>query len=152
VRENGRFINGEKKSCINSDPEQFNIRQLVVCFRVNHRDFRNLFPVFACCRLSGRKKHPLTKKHSISLFKSCCLWIVLSQLEFKGLRVQSENTGILEISGRAWRFALESGYLPAAGNEVELNGFYENGEFEVSMIEDLTSGQTILLREDTGLP
>ena len=83
-------------------------------------------------------------------------WLVLSGtiVEFNSdsFWVQSENSGNLEISGRAWRFAQDSGYLPAVGNEVKLNGFYENGEFEVSTIEDLTSGQTILLREDTGRP
>jgi cytochrome b subunit of formate dehydrogenase len=42
--ENGRFINGEKKSCINSDPEQFNTGQLVICFRANFRDFFLLVP------------------------------------------------------------------------------------------------------------
>ena len=83
-------------------------------------------------------------------------WVVLTGtiVEFNSdsLWVQSENSGNLGISGRAWRFAQESGYHPAVGNEVKLNGFYENGEFEVSSIEDLTSGQTILLREDTGRP
>ena len=83
-------------------------------------------------------------------------WVVLTStiVEFNSdnLWVQSENSGNLEISGRAWRFAQESGYHPAVGNELKLKGFYENGEFEVSTIEDLTSGQTILLRGDTGRP
>ncbi|MGB2964649.1 MAG: hypothetical protein WBB69_11760 [Anaerolineales bacterium] len=83
-------------------------------------------------------------------------WVVLTGaiVEFNSdsLWVQSENSGNLEITGRAWRFAQESGYLPAVGNEVKLTGFYENGKFEASTIEDLTSGQIILLREDTGRP
>ena len=68
------------------------------------------------------------------------------------LEVQSESYGILEISGRSWRFAQAAGYLPAAGNEVILDGFFENGEFEVSTIQDLSAGQIVFLRDESGHP
>jgi len=76
----------------------------------------------------------------------------VSGFDASSLWVQTNSSGILEITGRAWRFTQESGYQPAVGNQLELTGFYENGDFEVSLIRDITSGQTILLRDETGRP
>ncbi len=70
----------------------------------------------------------------------------------EALEIQTGSAGILEISGRSWRFAQELGYFPEEGNEVTVEGFYENGEFEVSTILDLSTGQIFLLREDSGRP
>ena len=68
------------------------------------------------------------------------------------LEVLIENDGVLEISGRSWRFAQESGYLPEVGNEVILDGFFENGAFEVSAIQDISAGQVVFLRDESGHP
>jgi len=76
----------------------------------------------------------------------------VSDFDASSLWVQTNSSGILEITGRAWRFAQVSGYQPAVGNQLELTGFYENGEFEVSLIRDITSGQTIALRDESGRP
>ena len=56
------------------------------------------------------------------------------------------------LDGRAWSFAQEAGFSMQAGEEVSLTGFYEEGEFEIGVVEDLTSGQTIQLREQSGRP
>ena len=77
---------------------------------------------------------------TVAWFDSTSLWIQLG------------GDLMLEIEGRAWRFAQESGYSPGEGNQVEIRGFYEDDEFEVSMIRDLTSGQVVFLRDDTGRP
>ena len=83
-------------------------------------------------------------------------WVSLSgqiiQVDGRTLEVLTEYDGILEISGRSWRFAQASGYLPGVGNEVILDGFFENGEFEVSAIQDLSAGQIVLLRDEDGHP
>ena len=56
------------------------------------------------------------------------------------------------VDGRAWRFAQESGFMAQAGDQVSLTGFYEDGDFEVGQIDDLTSGKTLSLRDENGRP
>ena len=58
----------------------------------------------------------------------------------------------LLVEGRAWSFAQESSFSTSVGNELRLSGFYEGEDFEVGSIEDLTSGQTVLLRDENGRP
>lgn len=38
------------------------------------------------------------------------------------------------------------------GDEVVVSGFYEDGEFEVGRIENLTTGESVPLRDDSGRP
>ena len=38
------------------------------------------------------------------------------------------------------------------GDEVEVTGFYESDEFEVAGIENLTTGESVVLRDDSGRP
>ena len=56
------------------------------------------------------------------------------------------------LDGRAWSFAQQAGFSMQAGEQVSLTGFYEEGEFEIGMVEDLTSEQSIQLREQSGRP
>jgi len=56
------------------------------------------------------------------------------------------------IADRTWRFALEQGFDPHVGNQVVLQGFFENGEFEVTEIYNFNTGQTAFLRDETGRP
>ena len=70
----------------------------------------------------------------------------------EALEIQTGAAGILEIAGRPWRFAQELGYDPLEGNEVLVQGFYENGEFEVSIINDLSIDQIFRLRDEYGKP
>ena len=70
----------------------------------------------------------------------------------EALEIQTVSDGILEIEGRSWRFAQELGYVPAEGNEVVVRGFYENGEFEIAIIQDHTADQIFRLRDEYGKP
>ena len=83
-------------------------------------------------------------------------WVSFSgqiiSIETEVLVIQTRTAGILEIEGRPLRFAQELGYVPEEGNEVVVQGFYENGEFEVSMIQDLTINQEFRLRDNYGRP
>ncbi len=58
----------------------------------------------------------------------------------------------LEIEGRALSFAEESGFTTDLNHTLSLTGFYENGDFEVGAIDDLTSGENVLLRDENGRP
>ncbi len=83
-------------------------------------------------------------------------WISLSgqiiAVGVEALEIQTGTAGILEIEGRPLRFAQELGYVPGEGNEVVVQGFYENGEFEVATIEDLATDQIFQLRDEYGKP
>ena len=68
------------------------------------------------------------------------------------IEISGSNEDMIEVAGQAWRLVQELGYFPEEGNEVTVEGFYENGEFEVSTILDLSTGQIFLLREDSGRP
>lgn len=58
----------------------------------------------------------------------------------------------VSMENRAWWFALEQGFSVHAGDQVILSGFYEGEDLEVGRIENLTSGQTVLIREPGGRP
>ena len=83
-------------------------------------------------------------------------WVTLSgqiiAVGSEALEIQTSTAGILEIEGRPLRFALELGYVPGEGNVVVVQGFYENGMFEVATIEDLTIEQVFQLRDTYGKP
>jgi hypothetical protein len=75
--------------------------------------------------------------------------VSVSDLE---LQFAGDEGEVITIDGRAWRLALEEGFSPAAGDQLELAGFYEDGEFEAAEIHDLSSGQQMLLRDTSGRP
>ncbi len=70
----------------------------------------------------------------------------------EAIEIQTEKAGILIIEGRPLRFAQELGFVPGEGNNVSVQGFYENGEYEVAVIEDLAKDQVFLLRDNNGKP
>jgi len=74
------------------------------------------------------------------------------ELDSSSLTIQLEDAEILVIEGRGWRYTAESGYSPDVGNNVKVTGFFEDGEYKVSVIQDLSSGQSYTLRGETGRP
>jgi hypothetical protein len=66
--------------------------------------------------------------------------------------VQMDNGELVEMIGRPWTFAQEQGFTAEAGDRVTLVGFYENGEFEVGQLDNLTTGLSVTIREDSGRP
>jgi len=77
---------------------------------------------------------------------------VILKFDSKYLIIQTDNNSELELSGRAWRFILESGYMPAEGSELRLSGFYENGEYKIVSFQDQDSAQIIMVRDSSGQP
>ena len=67
------------------------------------------------------------------------------------IRVEAEDD-VYEIEGRTLGYLSESGFLLEKGDLVELTGFYEDGEYKVSVIQNVTSGQSILVRDESGRP
>ncbi|MBN2556835.1 MAG: hypothetical protein JXA97_12920 [Anaerolineales bacterium] len=65
---------------------------------------------------------------------------------------QTDDGGTIVLEGRALSFAIELGLSLTEGDQVLLEGFFESGDFEVSSLENLTTGQRIVLREPEGRP
>ena len=68
------------------------------------------------------------------------------------LRIQQPDNEMLEIAGRAWRFIQESGYVVSPEDKIGLEGFFENEEFKVSMIWNLSTDTDLQIRDDSGRP
>ena len=76
----------------------------------------------------------------------------IANLGSEALEIETEANGILEIKGRTWRYLRELGYSPEIGNQVVVQGFYENGEFEVSGFQDLLKELVFQIRDEYGRP
>ena len=70
----------------------------------------------------------------------------------RGLSVQLSNGQALEISGRAWRYVQGFGFSAQSGDPIQLEGFYEDGSFEVTRMTNLNTAQSALLRDESGHP
>ncbi len=68
------------------------------------------------------------------------------------LVIELDQGAPLVIEGRSWSFALEQGFTVEKGDALNIGGFYEDGELKVGHIEDLTNGQSIAIRSETGRP
>ena len=44
------------------------------------------------------------------------------------------------------------GFALKVGDKVSVTGFHEDGEFKAGTVENLTTGQTLVLRDETGRP
>lgn len=56
------------------------------------------------------------------------------------------------VEGRAWKYALESGFTTQVDNQILVTGFYEDGEFKFGSLEDLSTGLEVTLRDTSGRP
>ena len=69
-----------------------------------------------------------------------------------GLLAVKTGSGEVAVENRGWWYAQEQGFAAQAGDRVTLTGFYENGVFQVGRIDNLTTGQAVTLRDETGRP
>jgi hypothetical protein len=83
-------------------------------------------------------------------------WVAISgfvsALDGDSLMIKANDERLLEVSGRAWWFIQEEGFELSVGDEVALKGFFENGEYELGSIENLTAGSALSIRDVYGTP
>ena len=70
----------------------------------------------------------------------------------EALFVQLDGGEVLTIEGMTLRFALEQGFTTSEDHRILMTGFFENDEFVPGEIMDLSSGLSVVLREDRGRP
>ena len=56
------------------------------------------------------------------------------------------------LEDQAWEYALTEGFQVKKGDTLQLTGFYEGEDLEVSVLHNLTSGQEVRVRDETGRP
>lgn len=63
-----------------------------------------------------------------------------------------EDGSTLAVARRPWRFAAGQGFLPQNGDVIVVAGFRDQSEFEVRSMTNLTTGQVVHLRDESGRP
>ncbi len=83
-------------------------------------------------------------------------WLTLDgvavSVDSYALIVETADGQEITVQGRPWLFAQESGVVLQAGDQVQLLGFDEAGEFEVGQIANLTTGNSVQIRDENGRP
>jgi preprotein translocase subunit YajC len=83
-------------------------------------------------------------------------WITLKGLvtavNKQSMVIRIEDGSEITITRRVWRYAMENGFIPTVGDQLTLNGFYENGEFEVGVLTNEGSGAMLRTRDKNGVP
>lgn len=67
------------------------------------------------------------------------------------ITVQTDDGQVVVGLGQS-RFREEADFALEVGDEVSVTGFYEDGEFKAGTVENLTTGQTLALRDGAGRP
>jgi hypothetical protein len=77
---------------------------------------------------------------------------VVSAVSESALTIEIDNEESIIVDGRAWTYMQDQAFSIEQGDEVNFEGFYEDGEFKVSSIENLTTNMSIVLRDADGRP
>ena len=77
---------------------------------------------------------------------------IVTEVTKEMVTIETDGEEVVVVEGRAWSFAQEQGYLIQQGDRVELEGFYEDGEYKASRIDNLSTGESIVLRDESGRP
>jgi len=76
----------------------------------------------------------------------------VTALETDLLQVKMTDGSLIELSRRAWWFALDQGFTAETGDQIKLTGFYEGDEFETAILNNLTKNIIVTIRDDNGRP
>lgn len=73
------------------------------------------------------------------------------ELDSEMLVQTGDGDEILVGLGQSW-YRDEAGFALTVGDEVSVEGFYEDGEFKAGVVENLTTGESLTLRDASGRP
>ena len=77
---------------------------------------------------------------------------VVAEVSDDALIIETNDGEMIIVEGRAWSYAQEQGFAIQQGDLVQFEGFYEDGEFKVSQIENVSTGESLVLRDASGRP
>jgi hypothetical protein len=67
------------------------------------------------------------------------------------ITVQTAEGAVVVGLGQAW-YREDAGFTLEVGDEVSVTGFYEDGEFKARTVENLATGEMLVLRDEIGRP
>ena len=76
----------------------------------------------------------------------------VSSIDAAMILVETNDSKEIMIEGRALLFMQDSGFVTEVGNTLLITGFFENDEFKVATIVDQTTGEIIVVRDESGRP
>lgn len=83
-------------------------------------------------------------------------WVTLEGLVTSvnelAIQVKMPDGSSIVLEGRAWEYAQLQGFKANAGDPLELTGFYEDDDFETAILSNLSSGEKLWLRNNSGRP
>ncbi|MCX6028077.1 MAG: hypothetical protein NT169_02090 [Chloroflexi bacterium] len=68
------------------------------------------------------------------------------------VEIQTAAGEIIPLEGQPLRFAVQQGTAFSVGDQVEVAGFDEDGEFKIGWVSNLTGGVSVELRDANGRP
>jgi len=68
------------------------------------------------------------------------------------MTVQTAKGEQIVIQNRPWTFALEQKFAAKVGDTISMSGFYQNGQFEIGQMQNVTTGATVQVRDQSGRP
>jgi hypothetical protein len=83
-------------------------------------------------------------------------WTILQgnviDMNQSAMTVQVSNGEKVVITNRPWSYALEQGFAAKVGDQIKMNGFYQNGLFEIGQMQNLTNSLSAQVRDQSGRP
>lgn len=83
-------------------------------------------------------------------------WLTLQgtvvSIDSNALVVQVPGGEEIVVENRPWWFAQEQGFVAEEGDELAVVGFYEDEAFEAGRLDNLTTGLSVPIREESGRP
>lgn len=77
---------------------------------------------------------------------------VVTGINEEALVFASTEGETLIIEGRTWMYARDQGFEADVGDQLEISGFYEDGEWKTTEIENLSNGLGLVIRSGSGRP
>jgi hypothetical protein len=78
-------------------------------------------------------------------------WGVVQSIDADQMTIRT-SAGDIQVIDRPWSFAQQQGFQAKVGDQVSLNGFYEDDTFEVGGLVNVSTGQETQIREQSGRP
>jgi len=68
------------------------------------------------------------------------------------MTVQTTTGDQILVENRPWLYALEQKFSANVGDQIRMKGFADNGYFTAAQLQNLTNGETVQVRDETGRP
>jgi hypothetical protein len=77
----------------------------------------------------------------------------IDSIDESSLEINTTNGQSIELVNQIWRYVQDQGSFPSLGDQVTIEAFFDDyGSLEIASIENLTNGQSLTLRDESGRP